>query len=83
MRRRTRPIGWPRRDPRHYRFAVPNAVWEYNLKPVEFVIFSCLCYHRTLGVLTPETVVADVHMTTGTVKKYLTALVAKGVSTPI
>ena len=40
MRRRTRPIGWPRRDPRHYRFAVPNAVWEYKLKPVEFVIFS-------------------------------------------
>lgn len=31
MRRRTTLIGWPCRDPRHYRFAVPNAVWEYKL----------------------------------------------------
>lgn len=77
MRRRTAPIGWPRRDPRHYRFAVPNAVWEYKLKPVEFVIFSYLCYHRAPGMLTPEMIAADVHMTAGTVKKYLAALIVK------
>lgn len=77
MRRRAMPIGWPRRDPRHYRFAVPNAVWEYKLKPVEFVIFSYLCYHRAPGMLTPEMIAADVHMTAGTVKKYLAALIVK------
>lgn len=77
MRRRTTPIGWPRRDPRHYRFAVPNAVWEYKLKSVEFVIFSYLCYYRTLGVLTPEMIAAGVHMTADTAKRYLDSLSAK------
>lgn len=77
MRRRSTPIGWPRRDPRHYRFAVPNAVWEYKLKPVEFVIFSYLCYHRTPGAFTPEMIAAGVHMTASTVKKYLVSLSAK------
>ena len=77
MRRRTTLIGWPRRDPRHYRFAVPNAVWEYKLKPVEFVIFSYLCYHRTPSILTPDAIAANVHMTAGTVKRYLDRLAAK------
>ena len=81
MRRRAMPIGWPRRDPRHYRFAVPNAVWEYKLKPVEFVIFSYLCYHRPSGTFTPEVIATDVHMTTSTVKKYLEALVDRGLVT--
>lgn len=77
MRRRTTPIGWPRRDPQHYRFAVPNAVWEHKLKPIEFVAFSYLCYHRAPGVLTPEMIAADLHMTASTVKKYLDSLSAK------
>lgn len=77
MRRRTTLIGWPRRDVRHYRFAVPNAVWEYKLKPVEFVIFSYLCYHPSTSTLTPDEISADVHMTSCTVKKYLATLVAK------
>ena len=79
MMRRTTPIGWPHRDPRHYRFAVPNAVWTCKLKPVEFVIFSYLCYRPTPGVLTPEMIIADAHMTTSTAKKYLTALISKGI----
>lgn len=79
MRRRAMPIGWPRRDPRHYRFAVPNLVWEFKLKPVEFVIISYLYYHRTPGVLTPEIIAKGVHMTASTVKKYLTALITKGI----
>ena len=74
MRRRTTPIGWPHRDPRHYRFAVPNTVWAYKLRPAEFVIFSYLCYHRVPGTLTPEMIAAGVHMTAGTVKKYLDGL---------
>lgn len=77
MRRRFTPIGWPRRDPRHYRFAIPNAVWEYQLRPAEFVIFSYLCYHRSTSKLTPEEITAGVRMTTSTVKKYLDSLIAK------
>ena len=81
MRRRTTPIGWPHRDPRHYRFAIPNAVWEYQLRPAEFVIFSYLCYHRSTSKLTLEEITAGVHMTTNTVKKYLEALVDRGIVT--
>ena len=77
MRRRSTPIGWPRRDPRHYRFAMPNTVWDYHLRPAEFVIFSYLCYHRPSGTLTPEVIATGVHMTAGTVKKYLDSLIAK------
>lgn len=77
MRRCTTPIGWPRRDPRHYRFAMPNAVWEYKLKPVKFVIFSYLCYRNSTSKPTLEEIAAGVHMTASTVKKYLTALIVK------
>ena len=77
MRRRAMPISWPRRDPRHYRFAMPNSVWEYKLKPIEFLIFSYLCYRPSTSTLTPDMISAGVHLTTGTVKKYLAALVAK------
>ncbi len=81
MIRRSTPIGWPRRDPRHYRFAIPNAVWDYHLRPAEFVIFSYLCYHRPSGTLTPEVIATGVHMTTSTVKKYLDSLIAKKLMT--
>jgi len=77
MRKRYAPLNWPRRDPRHYRFPIPNAVWEYKLRPVEFVIFSYLCYHRSASTLTPEVIATGTHMAAGTVKKYLTALVDK------
>lgn len=77
MRRRFTPISWSRRDPRHYRFAIPNAVWEYQLRPAEFVIFSYLCYHRSTSKLTLEEITAGVHVTTNTVKKYLDSLIAK------
>lgn len=77
MRRCTTPIGWPRYDPRHYRFAMPNAVWEYRLKPVGFVVFSYLCYHGSIAVPDPGTIAVGVHMTVGTVKKYLSSLTAK------
>ncbi len=44
MRKHCAPLGWPRRDPRHYRFAVPNEVWEHKLQPAEFVILSYLTH---------------------------------------
>lgn len=77
MRRRTTLISWPQHDPRHYRFAMPNTVWEYKPKPAEFLIFSYLCYRPSTKTLTPDVISAGVHMTAGTVKKYLATLVAK------
>lgn len=77
MRRRTTLIGWPRHDPRHYRFIVPNAVWEHKLKPIEFVIFSYLCYRSSTSKLTLEEIAAGIHVTATTVKKYLDSLSAK------
>ena len=77
MRKRHIPTGWPRRDPRHYRFPIPNAVWEYQLKPIEFVLLSYLCYCHTCSkvVLTPAIIAKDIHKSVGTVKKYLPALI--------
>ena len=73
MRRHRVPVGWPKLDPRHYRFPLPNAVWEYDLKPTEFVILSylccCHCHHHNAEKISAEAVAKAVHMTTGTVKK--------------
>ncbi len=73
-------FGWSQRDSRRYRFAVPNAVWKYQLRPAEFVIFSYLCYHyscKQAGSVTPEIIAKGVRVTADTVKKHLTALVNK------
>lgn len=77
MKKRHIPSSWPRRDPRHYRFPIPNAVWEYQLKPIELVLLSYLCYSHTCGkaVLTPEMIAKGVHISVSTVKKYLPALI--------
>ena len=84
MSRHRIPLGWPRYDPRRHRFPVPNAVWEYKLKPVEFVIFSCLCYYTSHGQateFTPEMVADSAHLSTSTTKRYLAGLVDKGLIT--
>ena len=44
MRKHKFLIGWPMRDPKRYRFAIPNKIWEHKLKPIEFMVFSYLCY---------------------------------------
>ena len=79
MRKHTSVIGWPRRDPRHYRFPLPNAVWNHKLKPIEFVILSYLCCQYSHGDtnLSPETIAKSIHVTVGTVKKYLSSLVSR------
>ena len=56
---------------------MPNAVWEYKLRPVEFVIFSYLCYRSSTSKPTLEEIAAVIHMTVGTVTKYLDSLSAK------
>ena len=82
MRKHRVPLGWPRRDPRHYRFPVPNEVWEYKLRPTEFLILSCLCYRQAHDREEKELgaqVVADaLYLTAATVEKHLSALASKG-----
>ncbi len=85
MRKRRVPLGWPRRDPRHYRFAVPNEVWEYKLRPTEFLILSYLCYRqahdRERKVVSAEVVAGSLRLTTVTVEKHLATLASKGLVT--
>ncbi len=82
MRKYRTPLGWPRRDPRHYRFAVPNEVWEYKLRPTEFLILSYLCYrqahNREEKKLCVQVMADSLHLTTATVEKHLDTLVSKG-----
>ena len=79
MRTHRIPIGWPRFDPRHYRFPIPNVVWEYKLKPIEFVLLSYLCCQHSHGStnVSPEMAAKGTHMTVVTVKKHLASLVGK------
>ncbi len=83
MKKHRIPTGWPRRDPCRYRFPIPNAVWNHQLKPIEFVILSYLCYRHTCSksVLTPALIAKGIHKSVGTVKKYLSALISAGLVT--
>lgn len=79
MRKRRILFGWPRHNPRHCRFPLPNVVWEYQLKPIEFVILSYLCLcHSKENTLTPEIVARGIHKSVSTVKKYLPTLINAG-----
>lgn len=79
MRKCHTPFGWPRRDPCHSRFPIPNAVWAHRLKPIAFVILSHLCCQHSHGStnLSPKMIAKGVYMTVGTVKKYLASLVGR------
>ena len=85
MRKRRVPLGWPRRDPRHYRFAVPNKVWEYKLRSVEFLILAYLCYRQTHDregkAISTQAVADTLHLTATTVEKHLAELVSRGLVT--
>ena len=37
------------RDPKRYRFQVPNEIWKWELKPQAFAILTYLCYLHTHG----------------------------------
>lgn len=77
------PTGWPRRDPRHSRFPIPNAVWEHRLKPIAFVVLSCLCCQHSHGGanLSPEMVAKVIHKSESTVRKHLSVLQDVGLIT--
>ena len=81
MRSYSIPIGWLRRDPRHYRFPLPNEVWKYKFKPIEFEIFSYLCYDHARGQgkrLTPEIVAEGISLSPATAKKHLAPPIRAG-----
>ena len=79
MRKYAPLTSWLKRDPCHYRFPLPNSVWEYHLKPIEFVILSYLCYCRSHGhnseSVSVEAIANAVHLTADTVKEYLSSLI--------
>ncbi len=85
MRKHRVPLGWPRRDPQRFRFAVPNEVWEYKLRPVEFVIFSHLCYWQTYDkekkTVGAQAMADSLHLAAPTVEKHFSSLVSKGLIT--
>lgn len=84
MRRHSPLIGWPMRDPKRYRFSIPNEIWDHKLRPIEFMIFSYLCYcqsHNPLGDLTLEVVANSVHSSENTVRKYIESLMHKALLT--
>ena len=79
MRKYTPLIGCLRHNPRHSRFPIPNTIWAYTLKPIEFVLLSYLCCQHSHGStnVSPEMVAKVTHMTAVTVKKYLACLVGR------
>jgi len=72
-------------DPQRYRFAVPNEVWKYKLKPIELMILSYLCYWQAHGrekkVVSVKVVADSLHLTAATVEKHLSALASRGLVT--
>ena len=80
MRKHRVPLNWRKPDVRRRRFPLPNSVWEYKLRPIPFVILSCLCSCYARGqdsALMPETIARRIHLALSTVEKYLPALKAK------
>lgn len=84
MRRHSPLIGWPMRDSRRHRFSMPNEIWDQKLRPIEFTIFSYLCYyqsHNPPDQITLQIIANGVHSTESTVKKYIESLTSKGLIT--
>ena len=84
MRRHRPPIGWPMWDPKRHRFSMPNEIWNQKLRPIEFTIFSYLCYyqsHNPPSQITLQMIANGIHSTESTVKKYIESLINKGLIT--
>ena len=81
MRRHRPLIGWPMWDPKRHRFSMPNEIWDHKLRPIEFKIFSYLCYHQSRNPpnqITLQMIANSIHSTENTVKKYIESLLQKG-----
>ena len=84
MRRHRPLIGWPMWNSKRRRFSMPNEIWDQKLRPIEFTIFSYLCYHQSHNPpaqITLQMIANSVHSTEITVKKYIESLIAKGLIT--
>ena len=84
MRRHRPLIGWPMRNSKRCRFSMPNEIWNQKLRPIEFTIFSYLCYyqsHDPPDQITLQMIANGVHSTENTVKKYIVSLINKGLIT--
>lgn len=80
MRKHRPLIGWPIRSSMQHRFAMPNEIWDQKLRPIEFTIFSYLCYHQSHNPpvqITLQMIANSVHSTEITVKKYIESLIDK------
>jgi DNA-binding MarR family transcriptional regulator len=63
---------------------MPNEIWDQKLRPIEFAIFSYLCYYQSHDLpdqITLQMIANGVHSTVSTVKKYIASLVSKGLIT--
>ena len=81
MKRHRILISCPMQDSKQYRFAIPNKIWEYKLRPIEFMVFSYLCYSRSnqpTDAISPNDIARGIHVTVSTVKTYLSVLVNTG-----
>ena len=84
MRKYSPLIGWPMRDSKRHRFSMPNEIWDQKLRPIEFTIFSYLCYHQSHNLpdqITLQMIANGIHSTESTVKKYIVSLINKGLIT--
>ena len=84
MRRHRPLIGWPMWNSKRRRFSMPNEIWDQKLRPIEFTIFSYLCYHQSHNPpaqITLQMIANSIHSTESTVKKYIVSLINKGLIT--
>jgi len=80
MRKHSTFIGGPLRDSKRHRFSIPNEIWDQKLRPIEFAIFSYLCYYQSHDLpdqITLQMIANSVHSTEITVKKYIESLIDK------
>lgn len=84
MRKHRPLIGWSTRDSKRHRFSIPNEIWDHKLRPIEFTIFSYLCYyhsHNPPDQVTLQMIANGVHSTESTVKKYIESLISRSLIT--
>ena len=84
MKRHRPLIGWPMWDSKRHRFSMPNEIWDQKLRPIEFTIFSYLCYYQSHNLpdqITLQMIANGVHSTENTVKKYIESLMSTGLIT--
>lgn len=68
------------RHPEKERFALPNTIWSWQLRPREFVLLACL-YYQSGQQVTADAIAESVHMSEITVRKYLASLMERGLIT--